>query len=358
MNIERHVQQRSMLRFWSGDGQDLRQRAGLLVEHRRRRWRPCSGAATARPYSPSATALIAVLRLKTICSPLPSGPPVQPVWKRPRLNGAVPLKQSVSRDVERRVRRGPRGASPVSIGVTPIQCCCWSCALLAPSESAYWLDAAFHHVAVEARRAGGRRASSAQRSVVAVALGRGHLGEVGEPADQVDGVVELLLAHALALDVAEALGPAVLVGVEVVDDVAHGAPREVVEPVEEAVVAAPAPHERDGARELDRLVGVAGVRVRAEVDRAVGDDLVRDLARLRVEPVRHLLERDQVGLDRLELAERDRRVRRVLAVGGEQPRVVGVAGADERDPVERRRSGAGRPCRGRRSGSAGPRPSA
>ena len=40
-------------------------------------------------------------------------------------------------------------------------------------------------------------------------------------------------------------------------------------------------------------------------------------------------------LDRLELAERDRRVRRVLAVGGEQPRVVGVAGADERDAVQR-----------------------
>ena len=40
-------------------------------------------------------------------------------------------------------------------------------------------------------------------------------------------------------------------------------------------------------------------------------------------------------LDGLELAQRDRCERRVLAVGGEQPRVVGIAGADERDAVQR-----------------------
>jgi D-alanyl-D-alanine dipeptidase len=73
---------------------------------------------------------------------------------------------------------------------------------------------------------------------------------VVQAADQVDGVVELLDAHAAALDVAGALRPAVAVLVEALDRVAQVAPREVVQLVAEAVVAGPAPHERHRARDL------------------------------------------------------------------------------------------------------------
>ena len=208
------------------------------------------------------------------------------MWKSPRLNGARPLKQSLSRSASaatavllgarpapagRRRQLGlhRRDADPVlllDLGVVRVV------------ERVGVLD----RVGVPPRGVEARAQpvgeAGAQRSRAASLLGAGHVGEVVEAADQVDGVVELLLAHALALDVAEALGPAVLVGVELVGDVAQGAVGEVVEVVAEAVVARPAPDERDRARELDRLVGVARVGVGAEVDRAVGDDLVRDLA--------------------------------------------------------------------------------
>ena len=105
-----------------------------------------------------------------------------------------------------------------------------------------------------------------------------------------------------ALDVAETLGPAVVVLVELVDDVAHVAHREGIEVVAERVVAGPAPDQRDEARELRRLVGVAGVLEVAEVHRPVGDDLVRDLARVAVEDHRHVAQRARVVVDRLELA--------------------------------------------------------
>ena len=39
----------------------------------------------------------------------------------------------------------PLRVSSASIGVTPIQCFCWTCAP-ALSESAYWLDSSFHQV--------------------------------------------------------------------------------------------------------------------------------------------------------------------------------------------------------------------
>ena len=68
-----------------------------------------------------------------------------------------------------------------------------------------------------------------------------------------------------------------------------------------------------------------------------------------VEQVRDAAERAQVRLGGLELAERDRRERRVLAVGGEQPRVVRVAGAEERRARDRAVRSSGRPCPGRRS---------
>ncbi len=161
-----------------------------------------------------------------------------------------------------------------------------------------------------------------------VALAGREVGEVAQPADRVDGVVELLLAHAAALDVAEPLGPAVLVGVELAEDVAHVADREGVEVVAEPVVAGPAPHEGDQARELRGLVGVARVAVRAEVDLAVRGDLVDDLAACAVRGEAHVAQRPQVVLDRGELAAGHGREAGVLTVGREQPGVVRPAGAD------------------------------
>ena len=116
MNIERHVQQRSMLAPWSGDGRI----SGSAPGSRRAssigaRWRPCSAALLGA--QPAVVAFADGLRStvvseKMICSPLPSGPPSQPVWKRPRLNGRVPLKQSFSRSAERGRRRASASASP------------------------------------------------------------------------------------------------------------------------------------------------------------------------------------------------------------------------------------------------------
>ena len=259
------------------------------------------------------------------------------------MNGSLPLKQSPSRSVERGdgvlgVGEPGRGA-PVAgqLGLhrrhaDPVLLLDlrWS----ALSESAYWLDPRSTTCRRTSRAAcwRGRSPTWRRRSVVLVL---GHVGEVVEAADQVDGVVELLLAHALALDVAQALGPAVLVGVELAGDVPQRAPREVVEvgrgSGRRPSSARPA-RPRDGNLAVSSVL--PGVGVGAEVDRAVGDDLVRDLAGVGVEVVGDLAQRAQVVLDRLELAERDRRERRVLAVGGEHPRVVGVAGADERRALD------------------------
>ena len=92
--------------------------------------------------------------------------------------------------------------------------------------------------------------------------------------------------------------------VEPVDDGAHPADREVVQLVAEPVVAGPAPDQRDGARVLDRLVGVEVVRpvraarVVAEPVRALRDHLVGDDARPVVEDLGHVAQADQVVLDR------------------------------------------------------------
>ena len=224
----------------------------------------------------------------------------------------------------------PSSVSSISIGVTPIQCFCWIRSLVALSESAYCLFTASHHCGSKRARSWSAR-PPAQRSVDAVALGLRHVREVIETADEVDGVVELLRTHVRAFDVAQALRPAVVIGVERRHDVLEVADREVIQRVAEAVVARPAPQQRDRARELRRLVRVAGARVGAVVDRAVGDDLVRDLARALVRGIADVAQRDQVRLGRLELPERDRREGGVLAVGGEQPRVVRIARAEERD---------------------------
>jgi len=85
-------------------------------------------------------------------------------------------------------------------------------------------------------------------------------------------------------------------------------------------------------------VVLAVARVHAvvpEVHGAVRDDLVRDDARPVVQHVRDVAQRAQMRLGRLELAERDRRERRVLAVGGEQPRIVREARAEPRDAAHR-----------------------
>ena len=110
---------------------------------------------------------------------------------------------------------------------------------------------------------------------------RRHVGQVGVAADGVDGVVELLLAHARALDVAEPLGPAVVVLVQAGDEL-HRPLAGRVEVLAGSAVAGPACQTRATARRvLRRLVGVARVGVGAEEDRAVRGHLVHDLAAAR-----------------------------------------------------------------------------
>src|SRR3954470_18820453 len=135
-----------------------------------------------------------------------------------------------------------------------------------------------------------------------------------ERADVIDAVVELLGPHARPLDVARALRPAVVVDVEALVDDPQVALGEVVHVVAEAVVARPAPDERDGAGEFDRLVAVEVVglravgrgrlRVMAEPDRAVGDRLVHDDPRAVVQDIGDVAQRAQVILGHLELPER------------------------------------------------------
>src|SRR3954463_6661906 len=78
-----------------------------------------------------------------------------------------------------------------------------------------------------------------------------------------------------------------------------------------------------------------GVCERAEEDRAVADDLVDHLAAVAVELQADVAQRAHVVLDRRELAERDGREGGVLAVGREQPRVVGEAGGEPARVVDR-----------------------
>ena len=84
-----------------------------------------------------------------------------------------------------------------------------------------------------------------------------------------------------------------------------------------------------------RAVGVGLAQVLAVPDRSVGDHLVDDHARAVAEDVGDLVHRAHVVLDQLELPERVRCVGGVLAVDGEQPGVVGEAGADPADARHR-----------------------
>ena len=104
---------------------------------------------------------------------------------------------------------------------------------------------------------------------------------------------------------------------------------------QERLVAGPAPHQGHRGRVLRRLVGVARVRVGAEVDRAVRGDLVHDLAAVGVDHRRDVAQRPQVVLDHGELAGRDRGEGGVLAVGAEQPGVVRPAGAEPAHRLQR-----------------------
>jgi hypothetical protein len=88
-----------------------------------------------------------------------------------------------------------------------------------------------------------------------------------------------------------------------------------------------------------RAVGRGRLRVVAEPDRAVGHRLVDDDAGAVVKDLGDVAQRAQVVLGHLELAEGDGREVRVLAVGGEDPRVVGVAGAEPAGVCDRPQRG-------------------
>ena len=148
----------------------------------------------------------------------------------------------------------------------------------------------------------------------------------------VDGVVELLLAHALALDVAEALGPAVAVRVQLLDHVVHAAHGLVVELVAQAVVAGPAPHAaraRSGTWRSRRCSRRPALAPKYTLPSVTTSCTTLPLSPL----ISSLTSRSarRWSVDRLELAGGDARERGVLAVGREQPRVVGEAGAEEAD---------------------------
>jgi hypothetical protein len=97
-----------------------------------------------------------VVSEKMLNSPLPSGPPPQPVWKSPRLPGRSPLKQEFSLPASAVVpwsweatpglTSSPK-LSSASIGTWPIQCF-WKDWTLpgSTSESAYCCAAVSHHV--------------------------------------------------------------------------------------------------------------------------------------------------------------------------------------------------------------------
>ena len=161
---------------------------------------------------------------RSTARPCPSGPPPQPVWNRPRLPG----RRRCSRGSRARRARSSPCSSAASPGTArrrpsarppsasaPIQCF-WKTARC-PGRSASRRTGCAWRVPpgrLELLRAARRRGRSPTSTVAVVALGRAPCRRGRKAADEVDGVVELLRAHARALDVAEALGPAVVVGVE------------------------------------------------------------------------------------------------------------------------------------------------
>ena len=144
-----------------------------------------------------------------------------------------------------------------------------------------------------------------------------------EAADVVHGVVELLRTHAGRSTLPEPSGQPSWSASRLLVDVLQVAHGEVVHLVAERVVTGPPPHQRNGARELDRLVGVEVVCVVPSVGR------LRESWPNQIEPsdttswtttpepvvedVGDVAQRAQVILDRLELADRHGRERGVLA---------------------------------------------
>ena len=107
-----------------------------------------------------------------------------------------------------------RRVSSASIGVWPIQCFWKDCTSSGIDQRVGVLARGrVPPGGLEALPRGPRRVARPRVRAV-VAGGARQVRQVVEPADRVDGVVELLVAHARALDVAQALGPAVAVGVE------------------------------------------------------------------------------------------------------------------------------------------------
>ena len=246
--------------------------------------------------------MTALPSVQHLSSPWPSGPPPAAVWNRPQ----SPVWAGDS-SRSRAAPAWPAGASPTSIGVALIQWPCssaWSGVVqtlrtrLAPvagvaervgveafgGEPPARVEALLDRLGLGERPLGGHGVAAARR----------HLGERSERLPRVGGHVELLGAHPGALDHPVALRPQVGVGVEGGGDMVHAVDDEVVHLVAEGVVTTPAPDQRDGVGELGRLVRVPRVVVGAEVDRAIGDHLVHDLAGGAVDDPRDVADRAQV----------------------------------------------------------------
>ena len=179
----------------------------------------------------------------------------------------------------------------------------------------------------------------------------GHVGEVEQAADRVDGVVELLLAHPRRARRCRGPRASRRRRRRALDDVAHVAHARTRTSRRGTRRRRSSARSARRARELRRLVGVARVGVARRSTPAVG---VTSWTTLPLSPlITWLTSRSaaQVILDRAELAGGDRGERRVLAVGGEHPRVVGPAGAEPArlgDGADRRRvplAGVGDPDR-------------
>ena len=146
--------------------------------------------------------------------------------------------------------------SSPSMGVWRIQCFWKDCRLPGSfRESAYWSAVSNHQVSSKLW-CSLRARLFAHVEDITIVLGAGHVGQVVKTADVINGVVQLLRTHSAALDVAKALGPAVVIRIKGFRDVFQIAHREVVHLVAEAIIAGPPPEQGDGIGELDRLVGV------------------------------------------------------------------------------------------------------
>ena len=169
--------------------------------------------------------------------------------------------------------------------------------------------------------------------------GPGHVGQVGVAADGVDRVVQLLLAHARPLDVARdprasrprprpgrrrTPSPALLAG--------YRSRRKRSSPVQRQTRAT-----ADGYFDDSSVLPASALAPKKTAPSGVTSCTILPLRPLIT--LRHVAQGAQVVLDRRELPGRDRRVRGVLAVGAEQPGVVGPAGAEPAHRLQRAAGG-------------------